>query len=236
VRDAAIRSKLTGRSRGSRASAEHLSVCAVVAGFLLTGAGCGSSAQSDRGREGTPTVPLSATAPEGACLGRGAYRTTLFRPRFSFRLGDDNWCYEQVVGWFAPFWWKEKPEFVVFSRPSKVYDPTTGRIVAPPRDFVSWLRRHPGVIFSRSATTTIGRVRAVVLEGGAKGNKSACLWPSNYPGKDQCIGAFEGERLRVTVLKVRQKPLLITTEARLDRWDDFRPNADAFIRTLKFEQ
>jgi hypothetical protein len=236
VRDAAIRSKLTGRSRGSRASAEHLSVCAVVAGFLLTGAGCGSSAQSDRGREGTPTVPLSATAPEGACLGRGAYRTTLFRPRFSFRLGDDNWCYEQVVGWFAPFWWKEKPQFVVFSRPSKVYDPTTGRIVAPPRDFVSWLRRHPGVIFGRSATTTIGRVRAVVLEGGAKGNKSACLWPSNYPGKDQCIGAFEGERLRVTVLKVRQKPLLITTEARLDRWDEFRPNADAFIRTLKFEQ
>jgi hypothetical protein len=219
-----------------RASVEPRLLCAVVAGLVLAGAGCSSSAGSDSEREGTPTLPLSATAPEGACLGRGAYRTTRFRPRFSFRLGDDNWCYEQVVGWFAPFWWKEKPEFVVFSRPSKVYNPTTGRIVSPPRDFVSWLRRHPGVVFSRSATTTIGGIRAVALEGGAKANKSACLWPSNYRGKDQCVGAFEGERLRVTVLKVRHRPLLITTEARLDRWDDFRPNADAFIRTLKFEQ
>lgn len=178
--------------------------------------------------------PLPKTAPEGSCLRPGSYTTTVFRPCLSFLVGDD-WCYEQIVDWFAPLWWQEKPQFLILERPAKVYDPQSGRAVAAPDDLVAWLTRHPRFRFKGPASTQIGGLDATVLDGKVK-DEPACLWPGIYPGKDQCVGASDEERLRVLVLDVGKSRLVISIHGLIDRWREFRPEADALLRTIRFER
>src|SRR5215208_6555949 len=141
------------------------------------GGGAGSEHQQAKGR------PLPKY--EQASLPAGQYRTTEFKPSFSFRITGDEWRFEGPSGTLGD---PEHPDYLFFQRVPEaeiaffnlrklkgVYKPKgqnrpiasgSGEIgpVPAPDELVRWFQHHPALKTSEPEPISVGGVKGVQFD------------------------------------------------------------------------
>lgn len=195
-------------------------------------------AAGETGTEETPDAAEEAAGPmsieEGNGLDRGRYRTSNFRPGFTFKVPDYEWVGDvdrkDIVALFInnSDWRNE----VAFMNPTKLSDPKSGRLIKAPDDLLGYFRSHPYLKVLSEGTTKVGNVSGPYVE------IALARYPTeSLPGCDgeKCFPlvqnsvfnwGFVGDKTHADVARIIELDVggddLLVTVAAMEKESDFR--------------
>jgi hypothetical protein len=118
----------------------------------------------------TTTRPECPYNEGGSCLGAldaGTYRTVVFKPAFSYSVGDGWINHEDLPGNFLLQMKGEVRYLGIYANPliplecDENRDPAVGKSVA---DLVGWYTAHPGLVSSEPEDVTVGGLEGIFLD------------------------------------------------------------------------
>ena len=223
-------------------SAPRLRLWVALTALALSacGGGAGDEHQQAKGR------PLPKY--EQASLPAGQYRTTEFKPSFSFRITGDEWRFEGPSGTLGD---PEHPDYLFFQRVPEaeiaffnlrklkgVYKPRgpAGAIepMPAPDKVVGWFQHHPYLETSKPEPVTVGGVKGVQFD----------VDTANLQKKDCCVDIFAlstGGPSEATVWKkahyivledVKGVPVVIQYGD--ENFDKFVPVAEKVLKSVEW--
>jgi hypothetical protein len=210
------------------------------------------------GAAGRDARPL----PAGGTLDPGTYRTTVFEPATTFRVG---------AGWEVPFAETSgsftlgrdvdstaplEGSYLTFVRVEQVFATplltddqlrgARGRYLRPvPGDLVAWLRAHPYLEVSTPKRVRIGGLTGMRFDVGVTGlpdrpdtcedlNPRQCVFLFPFVGSSEVVAAVEGPPSRNYVLDPGGPPLVITIDAPPAERAAFLAQAGKVLATVRF--
>jgi hypothetical protein len=222
-----------------------------------------SATNTTGGTTGTTAAgPEGRPLPAGGPLEPGRYRTTVFEPAASFRVGP---------GWEVPV--AESPasftlgrdidptapadgKYLVFLRVEEVFttpmltdDQLRGsqtKYVRPvPADLVGWLRRHRYLATSAPARVRVGGVPGTRFDVRVKDlpdqpdtcvdlNPKQCVFLFPFPDSHDAWAEVEGPPSRMYVLDTGRLPLVISVAAPAAERAAFLAQAAEVLKTVRF--
>jgi hypothetical protein len=246
-------------------------VSVVMAGLLVLAAGCGGGEEVGPSRPiqtgpATMTTTAATAGPQPVAPGPlepGTYETVEFRPKVSFRVGED-WGVlgdaENGIALAPRFDPARGPDKqLAFTAVKWVFDDprltdkelATNRedhIRPAPRDIERWLQANRYLEVGPSKPARLGGVRGVQFDLRVKDlpgpsncqqfepNHCVLLFPITRGANVEPIELVEvgGSPSRYTLVEVEGQPVLVTVGAPADQFEDFLAEADKVLKTVTF--
>ncbi len=221
---------------------QMLRLAALVACCVLFGApaisGCGG------GDDGPTDLP--PLEEEGTNLDAGEYRTTKFKPRTLFEVGE-GWgtASDEVIDYFDIVRAEDSFEAIAFQRVAQVAPPKSPDSPVPaPNNLVGWIRDNPRLEAGAPTKTIVNgklatQIDAVVKKAAPRNQRppsceTPCL-PLFHPSDNQPVSYEPGDRLRFVIVPVRgEVPITITIAATDKDFKSFLPEAEEVLSTVEF--
>jgi hypothetical protein len=218
-----------------RSRALGLGLLATLLVLALSACGGGGSAQEEAKARPLPEDPKA--------LRPGEYRSTEFKPTFSFRVGK-GWRtsseFPQVSDKLAITRGEyDPPQTLIFRDLQEVFkytkNGTTPEVVKAPKDMVGWFQHHPYLKTEKSESATVGGVKGVQVDYIV--SEDAPYEEINLfrytDGSDGSAG--KGFKYRAIILEdVEGKTVTIGIGSLGIEFDDFLPEAQEVLDTVKW--
>ncbi|HVL54146.1 MAG TPA: hypothetical protein VM344_07770 [Vitreimonas sp.] len=222
-------------------AAAAIVIVALAAGSLFLNRG----STPPVGASPSPSVPATPAAtpspsfeflPARGGIAAGTYRTDQIRPTTDITL---PCCFEVVYhdARFAILSERGLDRHLIFSNPAFIIDHTTGKQATVPADFAGWLAAHPWLDTAAPADIVVDGVPGRAVEGEPRTDAPfdaegviRLTASSALPG----IALVAGERFRIVEVDGPEGILAIAIITRADRWEAFRPTAEAALESLRF--
>jgi hypothetical protein len=219
----------------ARAALLMVGLLATLLVLALSACGGGGSAQEEAKARPLPEDPKA--------LRPGEYRSTEFKPSFSFRVGK-GWRtsseFPQVSDKLAITRGEyDPPQTLIFRDLQEVFkytkNGTTPEVVKAPKDMVGWFQHHPYLKTEKSESATVG---------GVKGVQFAYIVSEDAPYDDINLfrytdgsdgSAGKGFKYRAIILEdVEGKTVIIGIGSLTIEFDDLLPEAQKVVDTVKW--
>jgi hypothetical protein len=209
---------------------------------ILALSSCGGGAGGGREEEakGRP-LPQNPEA-----LRPGEYHSAKFKPSLSLRVGK-GWSNTEAqlpdsieVGEVEQ---QEEIGWINFVNVKEVFKPGTRNVVEAPKDLVGWFQHHPYLRADKPEPASIGGVKGVEFDVlvedlpqdyyGVCGR--GCVDIFNLGNGEQTTYFYETHKRRVIVLEdVKGKTVTIAFSSAADRFDEFTPEAQKVVDSVKW--
>lgn len=233
-------------------------VSLLLAIVLTTGACGGGGGDQSKSPETEASTTEAATTeaassprtlPEQGPVPDGEYRTEVFKPTFSFRVGE---------GWEIPG--PEVPDDVAllyaqgeaalsFDNVQKVFDPSKlpQEVLVPAPDsvdgWIDWFQKHPNLETTKPVPATVGGVSGtqldVVVSSTPKDYPKECGGPcvliADLSEGPEALALFLDSKDRLVVLDVEGETVFVDIGASEDKFDEFLPKAQQVINTVEWK-
>jgi hypothetical protein len=210
----------------------------LVAGLLATllvlvlsaCGGAGGSAQEEAKARPLPEDPKA--------LRPGEYRSTEFKPSFSFRVGK-GWRtsseFPQVSDKLAITRGEhDPPPTLIFRDLQEVYKPST-LVVDAPKDMVGWFQHHPYLKTEEPEPVTVGGVKGVRFDYVVAEDAPYEEIPLFRYSDGSAGNAGKGFKYRAIILEdVEGKTVTIGIGSPTTGFDDLLPEAQEVLDTVKW--
>jgi hypothetical protein len=211
----------------------RLGLLATLLVLALSACGGGGSAQEEAKARPLPEDPKA--------LRPGEYRSTEFKPSFSFRVGK-GWRtsseFPQVSDKLAITRGEyDPPPTLIFRNLQEVFkytkNGTTPEVVKAPKDMVGWFQHHPYLKTEKSESATVGGVKGVQVDYIV--SEDAPYEEINLfrytDGSDGSAG--KGFKYRAIILEdVEGKTVTIGIGSLAIEFDDLLPEAQKVLETV----
>ena len=219
----------------ARAALLMVGLLATLLVLALSACGGGGSAQEEVKARPLPEDPKA--------LRPGEYRSTEFKPSFSFRVGK-GWRtsseFPQVADKLAITRGQEEPPpTLIFRDLQEVFkytkNGTTPEVVKAPKDMVGWFQHHPYLKTEISESATVGGVKGVqfdyiVSEDAPYEDINLFRYTDGSDGS-----AGKGFKYRAIILEdVEGKTVTIGIGSLTIEFDDLLPEAQKVLDTVKW--
>ncbi len=219
----------------ARAALLMVGLLATLLVLALSACGGGGSAQEEVKARPLPEDPKA--------LRPGEYRSTEFKPSFSFRVGK-GWRtsseFPQVSDKLAITRGEyDPPPTLIFRDLQEVFkytkNGTTPEVVKAPKDMVGWFQHHPYLKTEKSESATVGGVKGVqfdyiVSEDAPYDDINLFRYTDGSDGS-----AGKGFKYRAIILEdVEGKTVTIGIGSLAIEFDDLLPEAQKVLDTVKW--
>jgi hypothetical protein len=219
----------------ARAALLMVGLLATLLVLALSACGGGGSAQEEVKARPLPEDPKA--------LRPGEYRSTEFKPSFSFRVGK-GWRtsseFPQVSDKLAITRGEyDPPPTLIFRNLQEVFkytkNGTTPEVVKAPKDMVGWFQHHPYLKTEKSESATVGGVKGVqfdyiVSEDAPYDDINLFRYTDGSDGS-----AGKGFKYRAIILEdVEGKTVTIGIGSLAIEFDDLLPEAQKVLDTVKW--
>ena len=209
----------------------------VLAVMALTSCGDGGGSEQEEAKPGPLPEDPKALRP-------GEYRSTEFKPSFSFRVGM-GWRtsseFLQISDKLAIVRGEEEPPpTLIFRAPQEVFkyakNGTTPEVVKAPKDMVGWFQHHPYLKTEKPGSATVGGVKGVRLDYTVSEDAPYDVINLFRYADGSDGGAGKGFKYRAIVLEdVEGKTVTIGIGNPTIGFDDLLPEAQKVLDTVKWE-
>jgi hypothetical protein len=213
----------------------RLGLLATLLVLALSACGGGGSAQEEAKARPLPEDPKA--------LRPGEYRSTEFKPSFSFRVGK-GWRtsseFPQVSDKLAITRGEyDPPPTLIFRNLQEVFkytkNGTTPEVVKAPKDMVGWFQHHPYLKTEKSESATVGGIKGVqfdyIVSEDAPYEEITLFRYTD--GSDGSAG--KGFKYRAIILEdVEGKTVTIGIGSLTIEFDDLLPEAQKVLDTVKW--
>ncbi len=212
----------------------------VVGGVALALSACGGgggSAQKEAKARPLPRDP--------GPLRPGEYRSVVFEPSFSFRVGKGWSTLAPETSDALALSAQGETRWVGFTNVQEVYKPSAKgaqKVVEAPKDMVEWFQHHPYLQTDKPERVTVG---------GVKGKQFDLVVdaPEDYYGQcgsGDCMDIYmlsdgetvsfeEGNKTRIVVLEdVKGDTVVLDIGTSATEFDEFMPEAQKVLATVKW--
>jgi hypothetical protein len=208
--------------------------------LALSSCGRGAGGGQEEEAKGRP-LPQDPKA-----LHPGQYHSVKFKPSLSFRVSK-GWANTEAqlldsieVGELEQ---QEEIGWINVVNVKEVFKPGTRNVVEAPKDLVGWFQHHPYLRADKPEPASIGGVKGVEFDVlvedlpqdyyGVCGR--GCVDIFNLSNGEQTTYFYETNKRRVIVLEyVKGKTVTIAFSSAADRFDEFTPEAQKVVDSVKW--
>jgi hypothetical protein len=219
----------------------RLGLLVTLAGLAMGACGGGGEAAGG-GQEQAKARPLPQ---DPQALRPSEYRTEEFEPSLSFRVGK-GWSNTEAqlpdsieVGEVEQ---QEETGWINFVNVKEVFKPGTRNVVKAPKDLVGWFQHHPYLKTDKPKPASVGGVKGVEFDVlvedlpqdyyGVCGR--GCVDIFSLSSGEQTTYFYETHKRRVIVLEdVKGKTMTIAFSSAADKFDEFTPEAQKVVESVK---
>jgi hypothetical protein len=188
----------------------------------------------------------ATTLPDQGPVSSGKYRTDVFEPTVSFRVGEGWVTYSPAEESDNVGLYKQDEEALSFLNGHTVLDPSKLPEEVPvpaPKDMVAWLQEHPYLDAGEPTPANVGGVSGtqldVVVSPATKDYPQGCTVPC-VPGWDLSEGQYayyfvSGYETRLIVLDVEGETVIVAIEAPEETFEEFLPKAQEVLDTVEWK-